>query len=81
MSIFEGAKIAAFRPDGTLERTIDMPVRLISSVAFGGAALDLLYVTTINPTEFGGEAEEGSGYVYVIEGLGTRGVPEARYRG
>ena len=44
-------------------------------------ALDLLYVTTINPTEFGGEAEEGSGYVYVIEGLGTRGVPEARYRG
>ncbi|MEZ5736611.1 MAG: SMP-30/gluconolactonase/LRE family protein [Novosphingobium sp.] len=81
MSIFEGAKVAAYRPDGTLERAVDMPVRLISSVAFGGPGLDRLYVTTIDPTEFGGEAEEGSGYVYVVEGLGTCGVPEARYRG
>ena len=29
--------------------------------------------------QFGWPAEEGSGYVYVVEGLGARGVPEGRY--
>ena len=81
MSIFEGAKVAAFRPDGTLERTVDLPARLISSVAWGGPDLDRLYVTTIDPEQFGRPAEEAGGYVYVIEGLGARGVPEARYAG
>jgi sugar lactone lactonase YvrE len=81
MSIFEAGKVAAFRPDGRLERVVDMPVRLISSVAFGGPALDVLYVTTIDPTQFGREAEDGSGYVYAVEGLGARGVAEARYGG
>lgn len=81
MSIFEGAKVAAFRPDGGLERVVDMPVRLISSVTFGGPQLDRLYVTTIDPTQFGRPEEEGSGYVYVVDGLGTRGTPEPRYSG
>jgi sugar lactone lactonase YvrE len=81
VSVFQAGKIAAYRPDGSLERVIDMPVKLISSVAWGGEALDQLYVTTIDPSQFGWPAEEGSGYVYVVEGLGTRGVPEGRYAG
>ncbi|HUO91923.1 MAG TPA: SMP-30/gluconolactonase/LRE family protein, partial [Rhizomicrobium sp.] len=81
ISIFEGAKVAAFRPDGGLERAVDLPVRLISSVAFGGPKLDQLYVTTIDPTQFGWPAEEGSGYLYVIEDLGAQGVSETRYKG
>jgi len=81
MSVFEAGKIAAYAPDGELLRTVDLPARLISSVAFGGPELDRLYVTTIDPTEFGGEPDEGGGYVYVVEGLGTRGVAEARYAG
>jgi len=78
MTIFPAGKIAAFRPDGQLERVIDMPVKLVSSVAWGGPELDRLYVTTIDPTQFGWAAEEGSGHLYVIEGLGSRGVPEAK---
>jgi sugar lactone lactonase YvrE len=81
VSIFQAGKIAAYRPDGKLERTIDLPVKLISSVAGGGADLDRLYVTTIDPSQFGWPQEEGSGYVYVVDGLGTRGVPEPRYAG
>jgi sugar lactone lactonase YvrE len=81
VSVFQAGKIAAYRPDGGLERVIDMPVKLISSVAWGGVELDQLYVTTIDPTQFGWPAEEGSGHVFVVEGLGTRGVPEARYAG
>jgi L-arabinonolactonase len=81
VSIFQAGKIAAVRPDGTLDRTIDMPVSLISSVAWGGPELDRLYVTTIDPAAFGWEAEEGAGHVYVVDGLGARGVPEARFAG
>lgn len=81
MSVFEAGKVAAYAPDGQLIRTVDLPARLISSVAFGGPELDRLYVTTIDPTEFGGEPEEGGGYVYCVEGLEARGAPESRYAG
>jgi sugar lactone lactonase YvrE len=81
MALFEGAKVAAFRPDGKLESVIDMPVRLVSSVAFGGPNLDVLYVTTIDPTQFDRPQEEGSGHLYAVDGLGCRGTPEPRYAG
>ena len=81
MAVFEAGKVAAFRPDGRLERTVDLPVALVSSVAFGGAARDVLYVTTIDPVSFGRPAEAGAGQVFAIEGLGTRGVAEPRYAG
>lgn len=79
VSIFEAGKIAAYRPDGRLERVVDLPARLISSVAWGGDGLDRLFVTTIDPAAFGWAAEEGGGHVYVVDGLGSRGVPEGRY--
>lgn len=80
-AIFRGGKIAAFRPDGRLERVVELPVRLGVCVTFGGADLDRLFVTTIDPTYFGEAAEDGAGHVYVIDGLGARGVPEPRYAG
>jgi sugar lactone lactonase YvrE len=81
IAIFEGGKVAAFRPDGRLERVIELPVKLTVSAMFGGPDLDRLYVPTIDPTYFGREPEEGSGYLYVIEGLGARGLAEPRYAG
>jgi L-arabinonolactonase len=81
MAIFQGSKIVAFRPDGSVERTVPMPVSLPSSVMFGGPNLDLLYVTSFDPTCLGWAAEEGGGYTYVIEGLGARGIAEPRYSG
>jgi L-arabinonolactonase len=81
MAIFRAGKVVAFRPDGRVEREVATPVRLAVSVAFGGADLDQLYVTTIDPTFFGEPAEDGAGEVYVIEGLGARGVPEPRFAG
>ena len=81
MAICEGAKVVAFRPDGRVERTIDMPVKLPASVMFGGPALDLLYVTSIDPALLRRPAEEGAGCTFVIEGLGARGLPEPRFAG
>lgn len=81
VSVFQAGRVAAFRPDGRLERTVDLPAKLISSLAWGGDALDRLFVTTIDPAAFGWEAEDGGGHVYVIDGLGSRGVAEGRYAG
>jgi L-arabinonolactonase len=81
IAIFKGGKVAAFRPDGRLERVVEMPVNLSVSVMFGGDRLDQLFVTTIDPVFFQEAPEEGAGDLYVIEGLGARGLPELRYAG
>lgn len=79
MAICEGQKVVQFRPDGGLERVIDMPVKCPSSVMFGGAALDQLYVTSLSPAFLGREAAPLDGCTFVIEGLGATGLPEPRY--
>lgn len=81
MALYTGSKLVAFRPDGKIERTIDMPVSQPASVMFGGANLDQLYVVTIDPANFGQPAEDGAGCTFLIEGLGARGVAEVRYKG
>jgi L-arabinonolactonase len=81
IAIFRGGKVAAFRPDGRVERVVEMPVKLSVSVMFGGERLDQLFVTTIDPVFFHEAPEEGAGDLYVIEGLGARGLPEPRYAG
>lgn len=81
IAIFRGGKVAAFRPDGRLERVVDLPVSLPGSVMFGGAGLDQLFVATIDPVYFNEPTEEGSGCLYVVEGLGARGLPEPRFGG
>jgi L-arabinonolactonase len=79
-AICKAGRIACFRPDGRLERLIEMPVRLTSSVAFGGAELDQLFVTSIEATATGRPPEPESGHLFVIEGLGTKGLPQPRCR-
>jgi L-arabinonolactonase len=81
MAICEGQKVVQFRPDGELERVIDMPVKCPASVMFGGAALDQLYVTSISPAFLGREEAPLDGRTFVIEGLGAKGLPEPRYAG
>jgi len=41
-----GAQIVRYDPDGAVQRRIHMPVKQVSSVAFGGHDLTELYVTT-----------------------------------
>jgi len=81
VAVYQGGKIGAYRPDGSLDRSIDMPVKLVSSVAFGGSELDRLFVTTIAHGTQGEASEEGAGALYVIDGLGVKGRPEHRFAG
>ncbi len=81
IAIYGGGKIAAFDPAGMLQQVIDFPIKLVSSVSFGGPDLDRLYVTTIAEAVHGEPEEPGAGSVYVVEGLGMHGLPEKRYGG
>jgi len=76
-----GWQVVRVTPDGRVDRIIEMPVEKPSKVMFGGAAIDTLYVTSISEGtgEAGDQPEAGS--LFAITGLGTAGLPQARFRG
>lgn len=77
------SKIHRFAPDGRRVLTIDMPVVCVTSVMFGGPALDRLYVTSMKTAPVPGIVETGpqAGSLFVIDGLGTKGIAESRFKG
>ena len=78
-AICEGGKLVRFSPDGSIERIVAMPLKLPGSVMFGGASLDQLYVPTLSPAFLGRPADPLDGSMFVVEGLGIRGLPEPRF--
>ncbi|PCJ65406.1 MAG: calcium-binding protein [Candidatus Hydrogenedentota bacterium] len=74
--------IARIAPDGSLDRLIEMPVKYVTSVMFGGEKLDTLYVTSLNIPLLGNPPQEpNAGGLFAVNGLGFTGVPEPRYAG
>ena len=80
-AICEGAKLVRFRPDGSIDRIVEFPLKLPGSVMFGGPALDRLFVPTLSPAFMGREADPLDGSTYVIDGLGVTGLAEPRFGG
>lgn len=80
-TLIQVGKIARFTPDGKLDRLIDAPVDLPSSVAFGGDDLSTLFVTSIKDSGSGRAISKhpDGGKLFAIDGLGVRGLPEARF--
>lgn len=69
--------VARFAPDGRLDRYVELPVPFVTMVAFGGADLSTLYVTTARLEAFmAGPVPEGAGDIFAVE-TGVRGLPEA----
>ena len=79
--LIQAAKIARFTPEGQLDRMIDAPVDLPSSVAFGGEDMTTLFVTSIKDSGSGRAISRhpDGGKLFAITGLGAQGVPEARF--
>ncbi len=77
-----GGKLGRFAPDGRLDRLVEMPVRYVTSVMFGGPDLETLYVTSIGGELNGRMAKEPeAGGLFAVRGLGVRGLPETRFAG
>lgn len=80
--VYEG-QLVRYTPDGQVERIIEMPVKNVTSVMFGGENLDILFVTSMSRPplpRFPSDSVLG-GSVFMITGLGIRGVPEQRFAG
>lgn len=77
-----GGRIIRYAPDGTIEREIDVPVRNVTSLMFGGRNLDVLYFTSMAKAVRGvPTTQDGAGGLFAIYGLGVKGLPEARFAG
>jgi sugar lactone lactonase YvrE len=50
VAIWLGHKVIRFRPDGTTDRVLELPVPKVTCPAFAGPDLDTLIVTTVGPT-------------------------------
>ena len=73
-----GWKVVQYGPDARLKRTIELPARFVSSVAFGGQDLSQLFVTTGRLVE-GEERGPAAGALIALR-PGATGVPELRSR-
>ncbi len=74
-------EIGCFAPDGRLLQRLPAPVDLPSSLAFGGAAMATLFVTSIRDSGTGRAVSrhpEG-GHLFALDGIGATGLPEARF--
>jgi L-arabinonolactonase len=82
-ALFRAGTVAQFDPDGKLMRKIALPVTYPTMCIFAGEALDTLYVTSATRCSRPGElvAEPQAGHLFAIRGLGTRGLPDAKFRG
>lgn len=78
--VYDG-KVIRYRPDGAIDRVIDMPVRKVTSVNFGGPNLDILFVTSMAKPPLPRFPADGvlRGSLFAIYDLGIRGLPEPRF--
>lgn len=67
---------------GALLKKIDLPAERITSVAFGGPNLDILYVTSsaFGLTEAQKKIKPDSGSVFAIKNLNVRGRPVSKFQ-
>ncbi len=73
-------QLARFRPDGSLERLLDLPTPHPSCPCFGGPGLDTLYVTSLSDTGNTIKTDDPrAGRLLAVQGTGVRGLPEARF--
>jgi sugar lactone lactonase YvrE len=79
---WDGWRVTRYRPDGTVERVVDMPVPRPTCPAFGGKDLATLYVTSasVGLSDEQLAAAPLSGALFAFE-PGVRGRPEPRFAG
>jgi sugar lactone lactonase YvrE len=79
---YDGWRIVRYAPGGTIDRVVDLPVQRPTSCAFGGANLDVLYITTASQrlTDEERARQPLAGAVLALD-VGVRGLPEPRYTG
>jgi L-arabinonolactonase len=79
---YDGWRITRYAPDGAVDRVLQLPVRHVTSVTFGGPGLRTLFVTSAR-LRLSPEArtlQPGAGHVFALE-ADAAGIEEPSYRG
>jgi len=79
---FDAGSIRRITPEGVVDRVIELPVRWIASLTFGGDNHEVLYVTTIGG-EYDGARDDSpaAGGLFAIRDLDIQGLEETRFAG
>ena len=81
-AVWEGYRVDRYAPDGTLDRTIQIPVAKPTCCAFGGADLGTLYITTsrLGESEERLAREPAAGGLFAVR-PGVTGLVDAPFAG
>lgn len=75
VATFGGSTVYKINPsNGAVELEIKFPAEQVTSAAFGGPNLDILYVTTASK-EFKSKQPVPAGKLFMVTGLGVKGTP------
>jgi sugar lactone lactonase YvrE len=79
---WEGSSVIRFAPDGSIDRIVDLPAERVTSCAFGGPALDTLYVTTsrLHLSDEALARQPQAGGLFAFR-PGVAGLPRPRFGG
>jgi sugar lactone lactonase YvrE len=79
VALWLGGQVRRYLPDGTLDTVVPLPVRRVTSCAFGGEDLTTLFITTarVEMTERELEAEPLAGALFAVQ-TEVRGLPPGR---
>jgi L-arabinonolactonase len=79
---WDDACLLRIAPDGVIDARLEIPGQVVSSLMFGGAGLDRIFVTTLGQSYYGAEPRSSAaGKILVIDDSGYRGRPEPRFKG
>jgi L-arabinonolactonase len=76
----DGWEILRVTPSGKIDRRIKLPIAKPTMVAFGGRALDVIYITSIRPENVDLSDQPRAGGVFAVRPGGVTGIPEPRFK-
>jgi sugar lactone lactonase YvrE len=79
VAMHRGGTIHRYRPDGTFDGLVEVPVRNVTACTFGGLRLDQLFITT-SRRGMGDAAEPAAGALFRAD-VGVTGLPAAPFAG
>jgi sugar lactone lactonase YvrE len=79
---WDGWRLSRLLPDGTIDKTIELPVAKVTSCVFGGPDLETLFVTSasIGLDEAERSAQPLAGGLFAVS-VGVKGLPTQRFAG
>ncbi|MEI7778936.1 MAG: SMP-30/gluconolactonase/LRE family protein [Actinomycetes bacterium] len=77
---WDGGCVVRYRPDGRIDKVVDLPVVRPTSCAFGGSSLDRLFITTVTFGLLSSQLTPESGAVLELD-VACSGLPTTGYLG